>query len=67
VEGKTDLDRVSVEVARLQGLSPCRVCNPPGAGPDGKKPARKRTAAGTKGSAAPESPAASSEPATPSE
>ncbi len=29
VEGKPDIDLVSVEVARLQGLSPCRVCNPP--------------------------------------
>jgi hypothetical protein len=29
VEGKPDIDLVSVEVARLQGLSPCRVCSPP--------------------------------------
>jgi hypothetical protein len=28
VEGKADLNLVTVEVARLQGLSPCRVCNP---------------------------------------
>jgi hypothetical protein len=32
VEGKADTDLVSVEVARLQGLSPCRVCNPPAPG-----------------------------------
>jgi hypothetical protein len=32
VEGKADVDLVSVEVARLQGLSPCRVCNPPAPG-----------------------------------
>ena len=51
VEGKTDVDFVSVEVARLNGLSPCRVCSPP-TGEDGeKKPAakasgsRKKTAA----------------------
>ena len=52
VEGKTDVDFVSVEVARLNGLSPCRVCGPP-SGEDGaeKKPAakssssRKKTAA----------------------
>lgn len=51
VEGKTDVDHVSVEVARLNGLSPCRVCNPP-TGEDGeaKTPAtrpssRKKTAA----------------------
>ena len=29
VQGKGEVDLVSVEVARLQGLSPCRVCNPP--------------------------------------
>jgi len=29
VEGKPDIDLVSIDVARLQGLSPCRVCNPP--------------------------------------
>jgi hypothetical protein len=42
VEGKTDVDFVSVEVARLNGLSPCRVCSPP-TGEDGaeKKPAAK--------------------------
>jgi hypothetical protein len=34
VEGKTDVDQVSVEVARLNGLSPCRVCSPP-TGEDG--------------------------------
>ena len=53
VEGKTDVDFVSVEVARLNGLSPCRVCSPP-TGEDGadKKSAakpsasRKKTAAG---------------------
>ncbi|MGH2663757.1 MAG: hypothetical protein ACRDH8_13345 [Actinomycetota bacterium] len=28
VEGKTDLDFVSPEAAKLSGLSPCRVCNP---------------------------------------
>ena len=32
VEGKAEVDLVSVEVARLQGLSPCRVCNPPSPG-----------------------------------
>jgi hypothetical protein len=67
VEGKGDLDRISVEVARLQGLSPCRVCNPPGAVPDGKKPARKRTAARAKGSTATEEPAPSPEEAAASE
>ncbi len=43
VEGKAEVDKVSVEVARLNGLSPCRVCNPP-TGDDGaeKKPAAKR-------------------------
>jgi hypothetical protein len=74
VEGKTDLDRVSVEVARLQGLSPCRVCNPPGAVEDGKKKttSRKRGAASSKESAAgsaaaaPEAPAPQ-EPAAPKE
>jgi hypothetical protein len=65
VEGKADLDRVSVEVARLQGLSPCRVCNPPGAGADGKKsPTRKRTAAGAKGTATAEESATPTEPAS---
>jgi hypothetical protein len=65
VEGKTDLDRVSVEVARLQGLSPCRVCNPPGAVEDGKKTSsRKRAAASSKEPAAGKA-AAASEPATP--
>jgi hypothetical protein len=65
VEGKTDLDRVSVEVARLQGLSPCRVCNPPGAVEDGKKPSsRKRAAASSKEPAAGQA-AAASEPAAP--
>jgi hypothetical protein len=29
VEGKMDLEEVSVDVARLSGLSPCRVCRPP--------------------------------------
>jgi hypothetical protein len=45
VEGKADVDQVTVEVARLNGLSPCRVCDPP-TGEDGaeKKPAAKRTA-----------------------
>ncbi len=44
VEGKADVDRVSVEVARLNGLSPCRVCNPPtGENGDEKKPAAKRS------------------------
>jgi hypothetical protein len=44
VEGKAEIDRVSVEVARLNGLSPCRVCNP-STGEDGseKKPAAKRS------------------------
>ena len=44
VEGKAEVDRVSVEVARLNGLSPCRVCNPP-TGEDGaeKKPPAKRS------------------------
>lgn len=48
VEGKTDVDQVTVEVARLNGLSPCRVCNPP-TGEDGsdsktaaKSPASRR-------------------------
>jgi hypothetical protein len=47
VEGKADLDRVSVEVARLQGLSPCRVCNPPGAEEDGKKATSRKRAKAT--------------------
>ena len=44
VEGKTDVDQVSVEVARLNGLSPCRVCSPP-TGEDGadKKSTAKRS------------------------
>ena len=44
VEGKAEVDRVSVEVARLNGLSPCRVCSP-ATGEDGadKKPAAKRS------------------------
>lgn len=44
VEGKADVDQVSVEVAKLNGLSPCRVCNPP-TGEDGAepKPAAKRS------------------------
>ncbi|HEV3475207.1 MAG TPA: hypothetical protein VG602_07565 [Actinomycetota bacterium] len=46
VEGKADLDRVSVDVARLQGLSPCRVCNPPGAGEDGKKTSTRKRGRG---------------------
>jgi hypothetical protein len=67
VEGKADLDRVSVEVARLQGLSPCRVCNPPGAVEDGKKTTtRKRARAASKESAA-EEPAAAAESAAPTE
>jgi hypothetical protein len=28
VQGKSDLDLVPVEAAKLEGLSPCRVCNP---------------------------------------
>ena len=32
VEGKAQVDLVSIEVARLGGLTPCRVCNPPGTG-----------------------------------
>lgn len=28
VQGKSDLDLVPVETAKLSGLSPCRVCNP---------------------------------------
>jgi hypothetical protein len=62
VEGKTDVDKVSVEVARLNGLSPCRVCSPP-TGEDGaeKKPAEKKpatkTAASRKKTAARTSPA----------
>jgi hypothetical protein len=42
VEGKTDVDQVTVEVARLNGLSPCRVCSPPtGDDGDSRKPAAK--------------------------
>lgn len=52
VEGKTDLDFVSVEVARLNGLSACRVCDPPtGEDGAGKKPAQK-TASSRKKTAA---------------
>jgi hypothetical protein len=45
VEGKTDVEQVTVEVARLNGLSPCRVCAPP-TGEDGaqRKPAAKSSA-----------------------
>lgn len=52
VEGKTDVDFVSVEVAKLNGLSACRVCSPP-TGDDGadEKPASK-TASSRKKSAA---------------
>lgn len=38
VEGKADTDRVSVEVAALSGLSPCRVCDPPSAVLDRSEP-----------------------------
>lgn len=42
VEGKTDVDFVSVEVARLNGLSACRVCSPPtGENGGDKKPTAK--------------------------
>jgi hypothetical protein len=50
VEGKTDVDFVSVEVAKLNGLSPCRVCSPPTgedgaqAKPTAKTSSRKKTA-----------------------
>ncbi|MGH2674863.1 MAG: hypothetical protein ACRDKA_11080 [Actinomycetota bacterium] len=37
IEGKADLDEVSADVARLSGLSPCRVCEPPGPGGDGRR------------------------------
>jgi len=37
VEGKAELDYVSVDVARLGGLSPCRVCNPPVPEADGQQ------------------------------
>jgi hypothetical protein len=52
VEGKAEIDRVSVEVARLNGLSPCRVCGPP-TGEDGseQKPAAKRSASRRKSAA----------------
>lgn len=52
VEGKTDVDQVPVEVARLNGLSPCRVCGPP-TGEDGaeKKPAAKSTSSRRKSTA----------------
>lgn len=29
IKGRSDLDLVSLEAARLNGLSPCRVCDPP--------------------------------------
>lgn len=52
VEGKADVDRVSVEVAKLNGLSPCRVCNPPtGENGDQKKPAAKRSSTRKKSAA----------------
>jgi hypothetical protein len=52
VEGKADIDRVSVEVARLNGLSPCRVCSPP-TSEDGseKRPAAKRSSTRRKAAA----------------
>jgi hypothetical protein len=39
VEGKDDLDRISVEAARLSGLVPCRVCAPPEGATDGQETA----------------------------
>jgi hypothetical protein len=43
VEGKTDVEQVTVEVARLNGLSPCRVCDPPtGDHAAARAPAAKR-------------------------
>lgn len=52
VVGKPEVDRVSVEVARLNGLSPCRVCSPP-TDEDGskQKPAAKRSASRRKSAA----------------
>lgn len=59
IEGKTDLDELSVDVAVLAGLSPCRVCEPPSpsadgaggqltlgaaSGPDGPEPGEATTA-----------------------
>jgi len=35
IEGKADLDELSVDVAALAGLTPCRVCEPPGPHGDG--------------------------------
>ena len=56
VEGKADVDMVAVEVARLQGLSPCRVCDPPtgegsndAGGTDTKKTPAKKTPAKASG------------------
>lgn len=49
IEGKTDLDVISVEMARLGGLSPCRVCNPPDSDTDGHQ-----VGAATGGAASPE-------------
>ena len=57
VEGKADVDRVSVEVARLNGLSPCRVCSPPLSDESSaektaeKKPAAKRSSSRRKAAA----------------
>jgi len=35
IEGKANLDELSVDVAALAGLTPCRVCEPPGPHGDG--------------------------------
>jgi hypothetical protein len=35
IEGKTDLDELSMDVAALSGLTPCRVCEPPRPQADG--------------------------------
>lgn len=40
IKGRNDLDLVTLDVARLNGLSPCRVCDPPtgeGATPKGEQ------------------------------
>lgn len=51
VEGKTDVDLVSVEVAKLNGLSACRVCSPPTGDDGADKPARKTTSSRKKSAA----------------
>lgn len=50
IKGRNDLDLVSLDVARLNGLSPCRVCDPPtgeGSTPEEETPVASREAPAT--------------------